>query len=68
MTEPRLLVLLTSPTPLYPAGDQAMSPVPLWLGVSFGVLVVVSSFVVLLPRVRRGLDRVWSRRPRRFRQ
>jgi len=30
--------------------------------------VVVSSFVVLLPRVRRVLDRVWSKRPRRFRQ
>jgi hypothetical protein len=45
-----------------------MSPVPLWLGIAFGVLVVVSSFVVLLPRVRRALDRVWLKRPRRFRQ
>ncbi|NQW86193.1 MULTISPECIES: hypothetical protein [unclassified Frigoribacterium] len=68
MTDPRLLVLASSPVPLYPAGDEAMSPVPLWLGVLFGVLVVVSSFVVLLPRVRHALDRVWSRRPRRFRQ
>ncbi|NRD25731.1 hypothetical protein [Frigoribacterium sp. VKM Ac-2836] len=68
MTEPHLLVLLSTPSPLSPSSGQAMSPVPLWLGVLFGVLVVVSSFVVLLPRVRRALDRVWSRRPRRFRQ
>jgi hypothetical protein len=68
MSDPRLLVLSAAPSPLYPAGDAAMSPVPLWLGVLFGVLVVVSSFVVLLPRVRRALDRVWSKRPRRFRQ
>jgi hypothetical protein len=68
VSDPRLLVLSATSTPLYPAGDGAMSPVPLWLGVLFGVLVVASSFVVLLPRVRRALDRVWSKRPRRFRQ
>lgn len=68
MTDPRLLVLLATPSPLHPSGGEAMSPVPLWLGIAFGVLVVVSSFVVLLPRVRRALDRVWLKRPRRFRQ
>lgn len=68
MTAPHLLVLLATPTPLLPSGDQPMSPVPLWVGVLLGVLVVVSSFVVLLPPVRRALDRVWSKRPRRFRQ
>ena len=68
MTGSRLLTALTTPAPLYPAGDAATSPVPLWLGVLFGVLVVVSSFVVLLPRVRRALDRVWVKLPRRFRR
>ena len=68
MSGPRLLVLSAAPSPLYPAGDAAMSPVPLWLGVLFGVLVVVSSFVVLLPSVRHALDRIAARRPRRFRR
>lgn len=67
MTDPRLLVAVTTPVPLYPTSPDATSPVPLWLGIVFGVLVVVASFVVLLPRVRHALDRVWSRRPRRFR-
>lgn len=58
----------SSPTPLYPPDPDAVSPVPLWLGILFGVAVVVASFVVLLPRVRYGFDRIASRRPRRFRQ
>ena len=61
-------VLAATPTPLYPADPGAGSPVPLWLGVAFGVLVVVVSFVVLLPSVRHALDRVAARRPRRFRR
>jgi hypothetical protein len=60
-------VLAATPTPLYPAEAGAGSPVPLWLGVAFGVLVVVLSFVVLIPGVRRALDRVSALRPRRFR-
>ncbi|TWX40515.1 hypothetical protein ES689_03440 [Frigoribacterium sp. ACAM 257] len=61
-------VLAATPTPLYPADPGVGSPVPLWLGVAFGVLVVVASFVVLLPSVRHALDRVAARRPRRFRR
>lgn len=61
-------VLAITPTPLYPVEAGAGSPVPLWLGVAFGVLVVVVSFVVLLPSVRHALDRVAARRPRRFRR
>jgi hypothetical protein len=61
-------VLAATPTPLYPAEAGAGSPVPLWLGVAFGVLVVVVSFVVLLPSVRHALDRIAARRPRRFRR
>jgi len=60
------LLLAATPTPLYPAEAGAGSPVPLWLGVTFGALVVVASFVVLLPSVRHALDRVAARRPRRF--
>ncbi|WP_314102252.1 hypothetical protein [uncultured Frigoribacterium sp.] len=61
-------LLAVTPTPLYLADPGAGSPVPLWLGVAFGVLVVVVSFVVLLPSVRHALDRVAARRPRRFRR
>ena len=61
-------VLTTTPTPLDPAEAGAGSPVPLWLGVAFGVLVVVVAFVVLLPSVRHALDRIAARRPRRFRR
>ena len=62
------VVLAITPTPLYPVEAGAGSPVPLWLGVAFGVLVVVVSFVVLLPSVRHALDRVAAKRPRRFRR
>ena len=62
------LLLAATPAPLYPAEAGASSPVPLWLGVVFSVLVVVASFVVLLPSVRHALDRIAARRPRRFRR
>ena len=65
---PALLAVVPSPTPLYPDTTGAGSPVPLPVGVAFGVLVVVLSVVVLLPSVRHWLDRVSARRPRRFRQ
>ncbi|ROS62091.1 hypothetical protein EDF38_1193 [Frigoribacterium sp. PhB160] len=67
MTATRLLVAVSTPSPLYPAEAGASSPVPLWLGVVLVALVVFSSVVVLLPPVRHALDRVSSRRPRRFR-
>jgi hypothetical protein len=59
--------LTPTPSPFGPGGDGPASPVPLWLGVTLGIVVVVASFVVLLPGVRRGLDRISSHRPRRFR-
>jgi hypothetical protein len=62
-----LATLLATPSPLGPSGSGSASPVPLWLGVTFGVVTVLASFLVILPGVRRALDRISSRRPRRFR-
>ena len=66
MTAASLVALATTPAPLYPDAAGQGSPVPLWLGIAFAVLVVVTSVAVLLPGVRRRLDRISSRRPRRF--